>query len=82
MLSEERSPKGPTPSTVEIELDRFAEYLRESLGLAAATVLGHTRQLRRWLCHAPFALASCKIEGFHAAFLLADRTSEKLLEAM
>ena len=34
--------QGPTPSPVEIELDRFAEYLRESRGLAAATVLGHT----------------------------------------
>jgi hypothetical protein len=38
--------QGSTPSPVEIELDRFAEYLRESRGLAAATVLGHTRQLR------------------------------------
>ena len=41
--------QAPTPSPVEIELDRFAEYLRESRGLAAATVLGHTRQLRAFL---------------------------------
>jgi site-specific recombinase XerD len=39
----------PTPSPVEIELDRFAEYLRESRGLAAATVLGHTQRLRAFL---------------------------------
>jgi integrase/recombinase XerD len=44
-----REGQGPTPSTVEIELDRFAEYLRESRGLAAATILGHTRQLRPFL---------------------------------
>jgi integrase/recombinase XerD len=41
--------QGPTPSPVEIELDRFAEYLRESRGLAAATVLGHTQRLRAFL---------------------------------
>ena len=39
----------PTPSPVEIELERFAEYLRESRGLAGATVLGHTQQLRAFL---------------------------------
>jgi integrase/recombinase XerD len=44
-----REGQRPTPSTVEIELDRFAEYLRDSRGLAAATVLGHTRQLRAFL---------------------------------
>jgi Phage integrase, N-terminal SAM-like domain len=41
--------QGPAPSPVEIELNAFAEYLRESRGLAAATVLGHTRQLRAFL---------------------------------
>ena len=41
--------QGPAPSPVEIELDRFAEYLRESRGLAAATILGHTQQLRAFL---------------------------------
>ena len=41
--------QAPTPSPVEIELDRFAEYLRESRGLAAATVLGHIQRLRAFL---------------------------------
>jgi integrase/recombinase XerD len=39
----------PAPSPVEVELDRFTEYLRGTRGLAAATILGHTRQLRLFL---------------------------------
>jgi site-specific recombinase XerD len=41
--------QAPVPSAVEIELERFAGYLRESRGLAAATVLGHTQRLRAFL---------------------------------
>jgi integrase/recombinase XerD len=41
--------QAPAPSAVEIELERFAGYLRESRGLAAATVLGHTQRLRAFL---------------------------------
>ena len=36
-------------SPVEVELDRFAEYLRETRGLATATILGHTRRLKLFL---------------------------------
>jgi integrase/recombinase XerD len=39
----------PAPSPVEVELDRFAEYLRQTRGLATATVLGHTRRLELFL---------------------------------
>jgi integrase/recombinase XerD len=44
-------PKGERPALcpVEVELDRFAEYLRETRGLATATILGHTRRLRAFL---------------------------------
>jgi len=36
-------------SPVEMELDQFAEYLRETRGLATATILGHTRRLKLFL---------------------------------
>jgi integrase len=39
----------PPPSTVEVEVERFAAYLREARGLAEATILGHSRQLRPFL---------------------------------
>jgi integrase/recombinase XerD len=39
----------PAPSPVEVELDRFGEYLRQTRGLATATILGHTRRLKLFL---------------------------------
>ena len=49
-LSEERSRKGAAHTlTCGDRARRFAEYLRESRGLAGATVLGHTQQLRAFL---------------------------------
>jgi integrase len=39
----------PPPSVVEAEVERFAAYLREARGLAEATILGHSRQLRPFL---------------------------------
>jgi site-specific recombinase XerD len=39
----------PAPSPLEVELDRFARYLRETRGLAAATILGHTGRLKLFL---------------------------------
>jgi integrase/recombinase XerD len=41
--------QGPAPSPMEIELERFAEYLRESRRLATATILCHTQRLRGFL---------------------------------
>jgi integrase/recombinase XerD len=41
--------QAPAASSVDIELEHFASYLRESRGLAAATVSGHTQRLRAFL---------------------------------
>jgi site-specific recombinase XerD len=37
------------PSPAEVEVDRFAKYLRDARGMAEATILGHSRQLRPFL---------------------------------
>lgn len=44
-------PKGevPPPSPVEVEVERFATYLRESRGLAETTITGHSGILRLFL---------------------------------
>lgn len=43
-------PEGkPTFLPVEVEVNRFATYLRESRGLAEATILGHSGRLRAFL---------------------------------
>lgn len=39
----------PPPSAVEVEVDRFATYLRETRGVAEATILGHSQRLRPFL---------------------------------
>jgi site-specific recombinase XerD len=51
-LRKERTvPEGavPTPAPVEVEIDRFAAYLREIRGVAEATVSGHSGRLRAFL---------------------------------
>ena len=40
---------GPSPSTVEVEVQRFAAYLRETRGVAEATISGHSERLRAFL---------------------------------
>ena len=39
----------PPPSAVEVEVERFATYLRETRGTAEATILGDSRRLRPFL---------------------------------
>jgi integrase len=39
----------PPPSPVEVEVSRFATYLRETRGAAEATISGHSVQLRAFL---------------------------------
>jgi integrase len=39
----------PPPSPVEVEVDRFAVYLREVRGMAEATIAGHSGRLRAFL---------------------------------
>ena len=39
----------PPPSAVEVEVDRFASYLRETRGTAEATISGHSGRLRAFL---------------------------------
>jgi len=39
----------PPPSPVEVELARFATYLRETRGMAEATIAGHSGRLRAFL---------------------------------
>jgi integrase/recombinase XerD len=44
----------PPPCPVEVEIDRFATYLREARGVAEATVGGHSIHLRAFLRHLRF----------------------------
>ena len=44
----------PPPHPVEVEIDRFAAYLRETRGVAEATVTGHSGHLRAFLRHLRF----------------------------
>jgi site-specific recombinase XerD len=44
----------PPPRPVEVEIDRFATYLRETRGVAEATVTGHSGHLRAFLRHLRF----------------------------
>lgn len=56
-LSERRLvPEGdsPPPSAVEVEVERFGAYLRETRGVAEATVLNHSRRLRPFLHYLGF----------------------------
>ncbi len=41
--------QAPVPSAVEVEIDDFAAYLRETRGLAPKTISGHRLQLRAFL---------------------------------
>ena len=44
----------PPPCPVEVEIDRFATYLRETRGVAEATITGHSGHLRAFLRHLRF----------------------------
>lgn len=62
----------PPPCPVEVEIDRFATYLREVRGVAEATVSGHSGRLRAFLRHLRFdgkpavlqRLKPCQIQAF------------------
>jgi len=62
----------PRPSAVEVEVERFGAYLRETRGVAEATVLNHSRRLRPFLHYLGFdgdsaplrQLAGRQIEAF------------------
>lgn len=51
LIDQRLVPEGdwPPPSPVEVEISRFATYLRETRGVAAATITGHSGRLRAFL---------------------------------
>lgn len=84
-LTEERLlPEGdlPLPGPVEVEIERFGTYLRETRGVAEATVLGHSRRLRPFLRHLrftgkPAALRELKTRPIQDFLRLSARTNNR-----
>ena len=72
----------PPPRPVEVEIDRFATYLRETRGVAESTVKGHSAQLRAFLRHLrfngkPAALKGLKSRQIQAFLRLSARTNNR-----
>ncbi len=70
------------PCQVEIEIARFATYLRETRGVAEATVSGHSGQLRAFLRHIrfngkPAVLQRLKIRQIHTFLRVSARTNNR-----
>ena len=84
-LTEQRLvPEGekPPPCPVEVEIDRFSAYLRETRGLAEATITGHSGHLRAFLRHLrfngdPAVLKGLKPRQIHAFLGMSARTNNR-----
>lgn len=72
----------PPPCPVEVEIDRLGTYLRQTRGVAEATVSGHSGRLRTFLRHLrfngkPAALQQLKPKQIHAFLRLSARTNNR-----
>jgi integrase/recombinase XerD len=72
----------PPPRPVEVEIDRFGTYLRETRGVAEATVSGHSGRLRAFLRQLrfngkPAALRQLKPRQIHAFLRQSARTNNR-----
>jgi integrase/recombinase XerD len=73
---------GPPPCPVEVEIERFATYLRETRGLAEATVTNHGTTLRAFLRHLrfngkPTVLQRLQPRQIQAFLLVSARTNNR-----